>query len=334
MIFFERFEQASTRIINQLWQSDHLNTAARNEALEIISPPLALKIWLERLLLALSAIFITASILLFFAFNWAHIPPMVKMGGILSLMAVLAMVNWALLRHGKKFAADLLLTVNAFMVGIFMAVFGQIYQTGADSYTLFLMWAILILPWAILGRISALWVLWLVVVNLAIWLWWDLKLYPSHFDDDYIAIGLTLFHLGLYAAMLMAVKFGEEWLDKKWTKLVLAIGFFVPISIYMLIAIVGYKTKYLDLGFWVSLGLFVLIYSFEKFVQKSLPEYSVGFFCATLILIFALTRTIVAIVDVDMFGFLINGGLIIGLFYYAYKYYRHVIEKFEQEEIL
>jgi hypothetical protein len=36
MKFFEKFEKATPRIINQLWQSDYLDTPARNEAMELI----------------------------------------------------------------------------------------------------------------------------------------------------------------------------------------------------------------------------------------------------------------------------------------------------------
>ena len=33
------------------------------------------------------------------------------------------------------------------MIGLSLAVIGQVYQTGADSYLLFLIWTLLILPW-------------------------------------------------------------------------------------------------------------------------------------------------------------------------------------------
>src|SRR5690606_11250307 len=38
-------------------------------------------------------------------------------------------------------------TVSGLMLGLSLAVIGQIYQTGADSYQLFLLWALLLLPW-------------------------------------------------------------------------------------------------------------------------------------------------------------------------------------------
>ena len=331
MIFFERFELASKRIVNQLWQNDYLSSPARDEAVALLSPPLEFKIWIERLLLVLGAVFVTASVMLFFAFNWAHIPPFVKMGGILGLIGVLAGVNWLLLGRGKKFAADLVLMVAGFMVGVFMAVFGQIYQTGADSYTLFLTWAILIFPWVVMARFAALWVMWLVVCNLAMGFWWDLEVLDTLFSPKSIINFLSLFHLIIYIAMLTAMKMGEDWLNKKWIKLLLATGVFLPITAYILIVFVDMRGSDFDTNFWVSATLFGLVYLYQKLIRKSLPEYSVGFFCLTLIVIFGVVFGILELINNDFGSILLSGGLVIGLFYGAYRYYQHATRDFEDE---
>lgn len=41
--------------------------------------------------------------------------------------------------------------------GALMAVFGQVYQTGADDWELFRAWALFLLPLALLGRQTGLW---------------------------------------------------------------------------------------------------------------------------------------------------------------------------------
>ncbi|MCP5961019.1 DUF2157 domain-containing protein, partial [Klebsiella pneumoniae] len=38
-------------------------------------------------------------------------------------------------------------SVCGLMIGLSLAVIGQVYQTGADSYLLFLIWTLLLLPW-------------------------------------------------------------------------------------------------------------------------------------------------------------------------------------------
>lgn len=332
MTFFKRFEQASRLAVEQLWQNDYLTTPSRDEALAKILPPLDMKIWLERFLLVLGVLFVGASVMLFFAFNWAHIPPMVKMGGILALIAVLVGVNWYLLKRGSLFSANLILSLAAFMVGVFMAVFGQIYQTGADSYTLFLTWAIMILPWAVMARFAPLWVMWLVVCNLAIWLWWDLQLYSDIFKNDDFYIMLGVFHLLVYAVMLFAIKVGEDWLGKKWVRLLLAIGIFAPLAWFMIIDIAELNNRSFKLGFWVSFVLFIGVYLFEKFINKSLPEYSVGFFFATIIIVTLVVRLIFEYVTdggAGEFGFFLMMGAVIGIFYFAYKYYKHAVAQME-----
>ncbi|RYD91676.1 MAG: DUF2157 domain-containing protein, partial [Sphingobacteriales bacterium] len=45
------------------------------------------------------------------------------------------------------------------------AVFGQIYQTGADTYDLFLGWTVFTLLWALASRFEPLWLIWLLLAN-------------------------------------------------------------------------------------------------------------------------------------------------------------------------
>jgi len=56
---------------------------------------------------------------------------------------------------------------DGFTVGGMLALYGQTYQTGANTYELFLVWAFLITPWALIARLPALWVLWLVILHVA-----------------------------------------------------------------------------------------------------------------------------------------------------------------------
>jgi uncharacterized membrane protein len=55
-------------------------------------------------------------------------------------------------------------------IGALLALFGQTYQTGADVYELFLTWAALGLAFAIAGQWSLTWAAWLLVLNVALWL--------------------------------------------------------------------------------------------------------------------------------------------------------------------
>ncbi len=57
-------------------------------------------------------------------------------------------------------------------------MYGQVYQTGADPYGLFLAWAVLILPWSIVGRQQGLWLLFVELLNLALIMYWTQVLEP------------------------------------------------------------------------------------------------------------------------------------------------------------
>lgn len=83
-------------------------------------------------------------------------------GGVLAASLVIALLN----------AARVPGLILAFLAtGGLFALIGQTYQTGADPWQLFAIWAAVGLPWAFAARSDALWVVWSVVAHLAIGLW-------------------------------------------------------------------------------------------------------------------------------------------------------------------
>jgi len=50
-------------------------------------------------------------------------------------------------------------------VGVLFAVYGQIYQTGANAYDFFLGWTIFITLWAIVSNFAPLWLIYIVLIN-------------------------------------------------------------------------------------------------------------------------------------------------------------------------
>mgnify|MGYP002247720917 CR=1 FL=1 len=80
--------------------------------------------------------FTVAGIIFFFAYNWEELPKFAKLG-IVEVLLV-ASVLLATFTHWNKLVKQILLTGATFLIGTLFAVFGQIYQTGADAYDLFL----------------------------------------------------------------------------------------------------------------------------------------------------------------------------------------------------
>jgi uncharacterized membrane protein len=72
-----------------------------------------------------------------------------------------------------KIVAKIALLTASILLGVLLALFGQTYQTGADPWELFFNWALLMLPWAVIGRFSALWVVWVVLMNISMILYYQ-----------------------------------------------------------------------------------------------------------------------------------------------------------------
>ena len=93
------------------------------------------RLWLDRGLLVLGVALIVAGIGYFFAHNWQHLTDDDKLGSAPGRSWRRLPVRSGLGRD--RFIGKLLLLAASLLVGVFLAVFGQVYQTGADTYSLF-----------------------------------------------------------------------------------------------------------------------------------------------------------------------------------------------------
>ena len=75
---------------------------------------------------------------------------------------------WCFVHCQKKQHQKLLLTAAAMLVGVLYAIFGQVYQTGANAYDFFLGWTLFVTLWAIVANFSPLWVIYIALVNTSI----------------------------------------------------------------------------------------------------------------------------------------------------------------------
>lgn len=126
--------------------------------------------YISHFLVAVGTLLIVAGITAFFAWNWADLGYMTKFALIQSSIVATLVLAWRL--GIDSIGGKAALFSSAFLVGMLLAVFGQVYQTGADPYGLFLAWAALILPWVIIGRQAALWILLQLLLNLALIMYW------------------------------------------------------------------------------------------------------------------------------------------------------------------
>lgn len=173
--------------------------------------------WARNVLLALAVGQILAGIVFFFAFNWADLPPFAKLGLIQGGIVLCAAGAWVGRR--RRVAWEALLSAAAVLVGVLLAVFGQIYQTGADAYTLFVGWALLILPWVLLSRALAAWALWLAVAGVAASTYAAQIAIPMGWiAGEAVAALLALSYAAFLAGRELASRRGVGWLAPLWPR--------------------------------------------------------------------------------------------------------------------
>jgi uncharacterized membrane protein len=149
-----------------------LGGRALERALDVVTEGPDRATWalvLDRTLLVAGALLVVSGVVCFFAWNWADLHRFAKLG--LVAAGIAAGGGGALALGLDRPAGKVALSVAAALVGVLLAVFGQVYQTGADAWELFRGWALLALPFALAGRFAPLWALWLLVANVWIATW-------------------------------------------------------------------------------------------------------------------------------------------------------------------
>jgi uncharacterized membrane-anchored protein/uncharacterized membrane protein len=115
--------------------------------------------------------FVLASVLYFFASNWQMFSRLerVSLGACLILLfyGTGFLVDKAL--KGKHFLSNWLILSGAIAFGLSVALLGQLYNSHADSYLLFLVWAIPALLFSLYTRYSGFYVLTHILVHLTIY---------------------------------------------------------------------------------------------------------------------------------------------------------------------
>ena len=90
-------------------------------------------------------------------------------------LALVAAVGLALWRPPPAALGHAALTLSVLLTGALLALFGQTYQSGADVFELFFIWAALALPFALASASAATWAAWWVVLNVAMALYCGLE---------------------------------------------------------------------------------------------------------------------------------------------------------------
>jgi uncharacterized membrane protein len=181
-----------------------LDTAAARQLKRLAgldAEPAALGGWLPRGIAVLAAALAGLGVVLWVAANWDALGRLGQFALLQGL--VLTLCLGALTLPGARSSLGVAALLS---VGGLLAYFGQTYQTGADPWQLFALWAGLFLPFCLAARSDVVWAPWALVAMTAITLWLQARAGPAwHMDPQDLAIHAeTWAAAGLLAAWLSA----------------------------------------------------------------------------------------------------------------------------------
>jgi uncharacterized membrane protein len=257
---------ANRQLVEALYARGKITPEARAYALDLLYPARHWGLWVSRLFAGLGATLVLAGILYFYAFNWAAITGAIKLGTAeFALVACMAGALWrGLETTGGKFFA----LATAVLAGVFLAVFGQVYQTGADAWELFAAWAVLILPFGVAACFAPIWGLWLVVANLGLLLFWE-QLHPMRFHVDTLIYPV----MGVFNTLILAAREVAEkrlrWLSTAWTRNLPALLALICAVVPMLVLILDWRKDVPEDWAAATVGAAILsgFYIFYRYVK-------------------------------------------------------------------
>lgn len=248
--------------------------------------------WIDIALLVLGVGFLLAGIFFFFAYNWQALPKLGKLATVQVLIVLAAGV--AFWRRLDNHIGQIALSAAAILIGALLAIYGQVYQTGADNYQLFLWWAILSAGWVAISNFLPLWLGWFGLAQFAFGLYWQARI-----DQNYALLFMLLF-----TANILGLWLWERWQPQTRygarLALIAAMGFVLfPTMTFILDNFYMYNEPFM----WILSILYVLFTAacliiYHKWLRDLFPLAIGGF---SLILV-----TIVFVVQ--MFDF--NNGLV------------------------
>jgi uncharacterized membrane protein len=192
------------------------------------------KQFIGNLMLYLGVLAIASALMFFIASNWDGMGRFAKFGLVQALIIVSIYGYWLSVSKNDLFAKQLgdvsrenqalsvagqtALLVACLLLGVMLAFFGQTYQTGADTWQLFFTWAILIMPWVLIAKFPALWIIWIALLNLSAVLYFQVfgSLFSAIFFSGEELIWLILLINTTALVIWELLQNRYKWLAQSW----------------------------------------------------------------------------------------------------------------------
>lgn len=189
---------------------------------------------IKKFFLIFSIVFLIAGITSFTAYNWATMSNVEKLA-VPSVLIIAGLVAYLFLE--KEIYKNLAIFFSSFMIGTLFAVYGQVYQTGADVWVLFRNWAIfLIIPMVATGYYSVMTLFSIVVV-----------ISTSFYLDLYLSGAIVPFLSSLiFGVILMVYPFLQK----------------------------SFKFKFNNIFYYIMIGIFYICFMASGFAAIIVDDYS------------------------------------------------------------
>lgn len=183
--------------------------------------------FLKYLFISLGIGFLIVGIIFFFAYNWDNLEKLFKL--ILVQSILIFSVLFILITKQNDLVKKIALTGSSVLVGVLFAVFGQIYQTGANSFDLFITWLLLITPWVIISKFSPLWLVYFILCNTSF------ILYKEQYATNWSELNYIFYYIILLALFAFPSIYFTEYKQNnshfKWLNYLFSIGLTTSITI-------------------------------------------------------------------------------------------------------
>jgi len=214
-------------------------------------------LWLGILALAFAVMF-------FIAYNWDVMGRFGRFFLVEGLILACVLVYWKM--ASDRLPAKLFLLAAVVLTGVLLALYGQVYQAGADTWQLFASWALLIVPWILVSRFTAMWLLWIILINTALVLYFATM--QSILGIIFIRSSDTLlwpvFGFNALSWMIWELNVSRyPWLQQRWPVQLLATATGTTITTLMVIAIFDDNRSY-PAVWLVYLAFTALVYYFYR----------------------------------------------------------------------
>jgi uncharacterized membrane protein len=158
--------------------------------------------------LIIGVVLLAAGAVFFVAANWSALPGSIRMCMVGGAMVLATLVGGYL---GDTLAGRATTLLGGLLFGPLLAVYGQVYQTGADAWQLFATWTLVLVAYGALVRFVGTWVLALLCLHVATFAWIDQELGTDFYKGSgaFVLAGLALVD-GTLVALADRLTHGRE----------------------------------------------------------------------------------------------------------------------------